>query len=99
MVTFERINETQDTLPDWAWGACGWMFTSGQDEEEAAGYLKRDIEFHGLKLIDIDQLKEVFGPDDIDEIDDHLAANVRSFEQGHRTAWGTLHGYKGEGEA
>jgi hypothetical protein len=75
------------------------MFTSGQNEEEAYEYLGRDIEFHGLKLIETDQLTEVFGPEDIDAVDDHLAANVREFEEGHRTAWGTLHCYKGEGEA
>jgi hypothetical protein len=75
------------------------MFTSGQDEDEACGYLKRDVEFHGLRLLDIDDLTEVFGPDDIDQFDDHLATNVREFEEGHRTAWGTLHCYKGDGEA
>ena len=99
MVTFERDQDKQDILPDWAWGACGWMFTSGQDEDEACAFIERDIKFHGLKLIEIDRLTEVFGPDDIDPVDDHLAANVRSFEAGHRTAWGIIHGYKGEGEA
>jgi len=75
------------------------MFTSGQDEEEACEFLKRDVEFHGLKLVEVDDLIEVFGPDDIDEIDDHLATDVRDFEEGHRTAWGTIRYYKGEGEA
>jgi hypothetical protein len=37
--------------------------------------------------------------EDIEEVDDHLAENCRTFEQGKTTAWGTLHFYKGEGEA
>ena len=99
MVTFERDKPIQDVLPDWAWGACGWMFTSGHDEDEACAYLTRDTEFHGLRVVEIDRLTEVFGPEDIDEFDDHLATNVRHFEEGHRTAWGAIHCYKGEGEA
>ena len=99
LITFERDKPNQEVLPDWAWGACGWMFTSGDDEDQACGYLQRDVEFHGLRLLEIDGLREVFGPDDIDEVDDHLAANVRNFEEGCRTSWGTLHCYKGEGEA
>jgi len=99
LVTFERDNPTQDVLPDSAWGACGWMFTSGRDEDDACGYLKRDIEHHGLKLIEVEQLTEVFGLEDIETFDDHLAANVREFEEGHRTALGAIHCYKGDGEA
>jgi hypothetical protein len=75
------------------------MFASGSDEDEAYGALKRDIEFHGLKLVEAEEFTEIFSAEDVDEIDDHLAANMRAFEEGHRTAWGTIHCYKGEGEA
>lgn len=99
MVTFERDRPDQDVLPDTAWGACSWMFTSGQTEDEACGYLKRDLEYRGLRVVEIEDLTEVFGPDEIDDFDDHLALNVRNFEEGHRTAWGTMHCYRGDGEA
>jgi len=75
------------------------MFTSGQDEEEAVRHLHRGLQFHGLRLVEVDEMREVFRPEDIDELDEHLAANLRNFEEGHRTAWGTIRCYKGEGEA
>ena len=98
LVTFERRDEGQDILPDWAQGACGWMVALARDEETARGLLVRDVEYHGLRVIEIDEEREVFGDDEI-EIDDHLAMNFRAIEPGKQTAWGTIHCYKGEGEA
>lgn len=43
--------------------------------------------------------REVFDEDEVDEIDEHLAANFRTIAPGTQTVWGTIHGYKGEGEA
>jgi hypothetical protein len=36
---------------------------------------------------------------DVDEFDSHLADNIRQLETGRVTVWGTIHCYKGEGEA
>jgi hypothetical protein len=99
LVTFERRDEEQDILPDWAHGACGWMVALAPDEETARGLLVRDVEHHGLRIIEIGNEREVFGDDEIEEVDHHLAMNFRKIETGKQTVWGTIHGYKGEGEA
>ena len=99
LVTFERRDEDQDILPEWAHGACGWMVALAPNEETARGLLVRDVEYHGLRVIEIDDEREVFGDDEIEEIDDHLAMNFREMEPGKQTVWGTIHGFKGEGEA
>jgi len=99
LVTFERRDEGQGILPDWAHGACGWMVALAPDKETARGLLIRDVEHHGLRVIDIDDEREVFGDDEIEEIDDHLAMNFREIEPEKQTVWGTIHGYKGKGEA
>ena len=98
-MTFERRDEEQDTLPEWAQGACGWMVALAPDEEAARGLLIRDVEYHGLRVIEIDGEREVFGENELEEIDEHLALNFRSIEPGRQTVWGTIHCYKGEGEA
>ena len=99
LVTFERRDEEQDILPDWARGACGWMVALAPDEETARGLLVRDIEHHGLRIIEIEEEREVFGEGEIDDIDEHLAMNFREIEPGKQTVWGTIHCYKVEGEA
>jgi hypothetical protein len=99
LVTFERRDEEQDILPDWAHGACGWMVALARDEEVARHLLQRDVEYHGLRVIEIENEREVYGEDEIEEIDDHLASNFRDIEPGRQTVWGTIHCYKGEGEA
>lgn len=99
LVTFERREQEQDILPEWAHGACGWMVALAQDDETARMLLVRDVEYHGLRVIDIADEEEVFSEEDIEQVDDHLAANFREFELGKQTVWGTIHCYKGEGEA
>jgi hypothetical protein len=99
LVTFERREENQEILPDWAHGACGWMVALAPDEVTARELLVRDVEYHGLRVIEIDDEREVFGEDEIEHIDDHLAINFRDIEPGKQTVWGTIHCYKGQGEA
>jgi hypothetical protein len=99
LVTFERRDEQQDILPDWAQGACGWMVALASDEDAARALIVRDVEYLGLRVLEIADEQEVFGEDEIDELDDHLGANFRDIEPGKQTVWGTLHCYKGEGEA
>ena len=75
------------------------MLVLAPDEETARGLIVRDVEYHGLRAIEIDGEREVFGQDEIEMIDNHLAMNFREVEPGKQTVWGTIHGYKGEGEA
>ncbi|MBA4043275.1 MAG: hypothetical protein C0471_02470 [Erythrobacter sp.] len=99
LVTFERRDEKQHMLPEWAHGACGWMVAVAQDEEAARGLLVRDVESQGFRVLAIEDEREVFGDDEIEEVDDHLAMNFRVIEPRKQTVWGTIHGYMGEGEA
>ena len=99
LVTFERRDEEQDILPDWAHGACGWIAALAPDEETAHDLLVRDVEQLGLRVLEVENGQEVFGEDEIEEIDKHLASNFSEIEPGKQTVWGTIHCYKGEGEA
>lgn len=99
LVTFERREEEQDILPEWALGASGWMVALAPNRETARALLVRDVEYHGLRVIEITDEREVFSEERMEEIDDHLATNFRAFEAGKQTVWGTIHCYKGEGEA
>jgi len=99
LLTFERRVEDQDILPYWAHGACGWLLALAPDEQTARQSLIRDVEFSGLRVLEIDKLREAFGEDDVAEVDDHLASNFRNIKPGKQTVWGTIHCYKGEGEA
>lgn len=99
LVTFERREDEQEILPQWAHGACGWMVSLAPDEETARSLLIRDVEHRGLRVLEIEDEREVFDEDEIKEIDDQLASNFRAIESGKQTVWGTIHCYKGEGEA
>jgi hypothetical protein len=69
------------------------------DFDTASDRLARDLECHGLRLLEVGDQREVFHPDDIKGIDGHLAQNWREIEADKETVWGTQHCYKGEGEA
>lgn len=99
LVAFERARDDQEVLPDWAEGAAGWMVALAPDEDAARRLLVRDTEHHGLRVLEIEKLHECPEAAEIDEIDEHLAANLRDIEPGKQTVWGTLHCYAGEGEA
>jgi hypothetical protein len=99
MVTFERRDEHQSVLPEDAQGAVGWMMALAPDGETARHLLVRDVEHCRLRVLEIDKEQEVFGEDEIRKLDEHLATNFREMEPGKRTVWGTIHCYKGEGEA
>jgi hypothetical protein len=58
-VTFEPRDEAQDILPDWARGACGWIIALAPHQQTACGLLVRDVEYHGLRVIEIDHEREV----------------------------------------
>lgn len=99
LVTFERRGSGNDILPDWAHGACGWMLARARNLRAARNLLVRDLEHHDLRVLEIANEREARSDDEIEQIDEHLAANLRNIEVGKETVWGTLHCYKGEGEA
>lgn len=75
------------------------MVALASDEEAARELFVRDLEHVGLRVIEVEDEREVFSEEEMEEIDDQLAANFRDIEPGKQTVWGTLHCYKGEGEA
>ena len=99
LITFERQTEETDILPEWAHGACGWMIALAPDFDTACDRLTRDLGYHGLRLLAVGEKREVFDPDDVEEVDCHLAQKWHQIEPDKQTVWGTLHCYKGEGEA
>lgn len=50
-------------------------------------------------MLTIQDEREVFDEDEIEQIDEHLAVNFREIDAGKSTVWGTIHCYMGEGEA
>lgn len=75
------------------------MVALAPDDGVARDLLVRDLGRHGLRVLEIEAMQEVAAVDEIDEADEHLAANVRDIEPGKQTVWGTLHCYVGEGAA
>jgi hypothetical protein len=67
--------------------------------QEARLQLVHDIELHGLRVLEVADQREVLDEAELQQIDPHIAANLRAIEPEARTVWGTIHGYKGEGEA
>jgi hypothetical protein len=99
LVAFERRNEEQAILPNWAYGAVGWMVANAPDQDAARNLLVREMGNCGLTVVEINDEREVFRYEEIEEIDPGLATNFREMKLGERTAWGTLYCYIGEGEA
>jgi len=75
------------------------MVALASDDETAKRLFARDLEHLGFRVIEVTDEQEVFTEEEIAGFDGHLAANFRDFEPGKLTAWGTIHCYKGEGEA
>jgi hypothetical protein len=98
MVTFERLRDDQDVLGPADQGACGWMIALAPDEEAACALIVRDLEYRGLRVLEIENEREVFSDKEIAEVDEHLAYNFRNIKGGKQTVWGTIHCYAGDGE-
>ena len=75
------------------------MLALAQSEASAKRVLIEDIAAASLQIVEIDKLRRVTVTDDLYETDEHLATNAENIEAGKRTVWGTIHIYKGEGEA
>lgn len=59
-------------------------------DETKQSRLVRDVQHHALRVVEIENEREVFGEDEIDDLDDHLAANFRAVEPLKQTAWDTI---------
>ncbi|MBS0297200.1 MAG: hypothetical protein JSR45_12885 [Proteobacteria bacterium] len=99
LVTFERTDHPQTTLPDEYLGACGWMGCIADDAEDVPDVISRGLAADGLRLVQIQQIEEVGATEEVGEYDTHLAENMAAIEPGKRTVWGTLHVYVADGEA
>jgi hypothetical protein len=66
-----------------------------EDEEEAVDVLAGALAADRLVLVEAELLQAVSGAQDAERADDHLADNMRDWEPGRRTVWGTIHRYVG----
>lgn len=99
LVTFERAGETATYLLPEEQGACGYQAISAIDEDDLRNALSQELAEVGLRLVAIDDTREIEVDNLPDDIDDHLAENIRNWEPGKRTVWGTIYTYIGDGEA
>jgi hypothetical protein len=99
LVTFERTAPEVDLLPPEAQGAVGYMAVSATSEDDLRDALVTDLAFVGLRLLEIDEIREIDVQSLPDGLDAHLADNIRQWEPGRRTVWGTIHVYLADGEA
>jgi len=49
-----------------------------------------------LKLVEAEQFQVVDSAEQAESFDSHLAENMRNWEPGRSTVWGTIHSYIGE---
>ena len=75
------------------------MIAIAPDDETACQLLVRDLEACGLRVLEVTDVRELFEREEIKEIDASLATNFTAIEPGKQTVWGTIHCYKGDGEA
>lgn len=99
LVTFERTTLETPFLPPEAHGACGYMAIAAPDGEAVIETLRRSLSAEALRLVDVSDITETSLHDFPDELDEHLAENVKNWEPKKRTVWGTIHVYLAEGEA
>ena len=99
LVTFERTQVATDVSSDDCQGAVGYMAVDTVDEDEARDIFHSALSEVGLSLIEIDIHRVFESADDLNDLDEHLAQNVRNWEYGKRTVWGTIHGYYADGHA
>lgn len=99
LVTFERTASETPFLPAEAQGACGYMAIAAPDEDAVAGVVHASLAADKLRLIEVNDIAETSLENFPDELDEHLAENVKNWEPNKRTVWGTIHVYLADGEA
>lgn len=96
LVTFEHDGDDGDHLPLGCQGASGWMAIDANEADEAIEGIGASLASVSLKLVSAERVHVVEGPNDVESLDDHLADNIRDWEPGRRTVWGTIHLYAGD---
>jgi len=71
------------------------MAIAADNPEEAAEILKISLSAERLKLVEAEQFQIVDSADEAESVDTHLAENIRDWEPGRSTVWGTIHVYVG----
>ena len=99
LVTFEKGDDLMSILSEFAEGAVGWMAGKAQNSDQFTELLKVELAQIGLKLLEVEDIEMIDDLSDVTEFDEHLASNMKIWEPGRMTVWGTLHQYIGEGEA
>ena len=99
LVTFERTDGTTEVLQSDEQGACGYMAIAAADEDCVINALRAELSELHLRLVEVEQIEEIDCDNLPDNIDEHLAANIRDWEHGRQTVWGTIHVYLADGEA
>lgn len=75
------------------------MAIAAYGEEDVFDVLNASLSAEGLRLVDVEQIAEVSIENFPEDLDDHLAINVREWEPERLTVWGTIHAYIADGEA
>ncbi len=99
LVTFEHDGDSGDHLALGYQGACGWMAIDADDSEDAVKFLRESLAADKLKLIDAERVHVVDCAQQAASLDGHLSDNIREWEPGRRTVWGTIHCYVGDRHA
>ncbi len=75
------------------------MVALAQSEMDARLKIEADLRALYLRVLEFEGLREIFDNGEVEEVDDHLALNLRQIEADKLTVWGTIHCYIGDGEA
>jgi hypothetical protein len=98
LATFERGSGAQDILSERHQGACGWIACLAGDETELRDNLSASLNAVGLRLVEMDRERRVGAPEDLTDIDEHLAANFVVRDANSESVWGAVHTYLAQGE-
>ncbi|HEY4116068.1 MAG TPA: hypothetical protein VGM17_18570 [Rhizomicrobium sp.] len=69
------------------------------DGQGARECIETALKADDLRLVEIDEIREVSSIEDVKGVDEHLAQNVGALEPGKTVVWGTIHAYIADGEA
>lgn len=90
-VAFRRDGARGSILPPAADGATGWMGAAAEHKDQLIGLFRDSLYEAGLRLVAVDDIVELSSIEEAEPYDSHLAANMRTWEPGRNTVWGTLY--------
>ena len=99
LITFENDGDVLGILSPEQQGAAGWMAGRAENEDQLAERIGSALSEVGLRLVSIEDERTVGTITEIEEIDEHLADNMRNRETNEHVVWGSLHPFLAEGEA